>query len=154
MKDTDIAWCAGFFDGEGHVSYHRSPPSKTGTVSPQLYAVIPQASENIEVLEFFQSVIGFGNIKGPYPMPSGKPQHRLHYGVNEVQALFIILKPYLRADKTRDFQKALASYWTHDPSINEDDQIKTVKRNKKKGCPECGDKEWNGLLCFKCGYIM
>lgn len=151
--DTDIAWCAGFFDGEGHVSYRRNYVSKTSNqVSGTLHASIPQASENIEVLEFFQSVTGFGRIKGPYPMPNGKPQHRLLYGVNEVMNLFILLKPYLKSNKTSDFQRAIMAYNAHDPTPTTEDFAKTVKWQKKKGCPQCKEG-WNGMFCFNCGYL-
>jgi hypothetical protein len=132
-KDTDVAWCAGFFDGEGHVSYHRGyPHSVTGRVSAQLYANVPQSSENIEVLEFFQSVIGFGQIKGPYKMPSGKPQHRLQFGVREVEDLLKILAPYLRAEKSGDFRRALAAYWTHDTTPTTEDYVRSHKKMLKK----------------------
>lgn len=151
--DTDIAWCAGFFDGEGHVSYRRGYPSKsTNKVTGTLHASVPQASENIEVLEYFQSVVGFGKIKGPYKMPSGKDQHRLLYGVNEVMNLFIILKPYLKSDKTGDFLRAIMAFNAHDSTPTADDFARQIKWQKKKGCPRC-KKGWNGILCMNCGYI-
>jgi hypothetical protein len=131
MTETDIAWCAGFFDGEGHVSYHRGYPSSTsGRVSAQLYANVPQASDNIEVLKFFQSVIGFGKLKGPYKT-TRKDVHKLLYGVNEVEKLFIILKPYLKSEKTLDFQRALLQYWTHDPTPTEADYARLARREAK-----------------------
>jgi LAGLIDADG endonuclease len=132
-NEIDVAWCAGFFDGEGHVSYRRSYPSKsTDRVTGTLHASIPQNSENIEVLEFFQSVIGFGRIKGPYIMPKGKTQHRLLYGVKKVEELFKILKPYLKSEKTLDFQRALTQYWTHDPTPTPDDFLRLHKKQMKK----------------------
>jgi len=132
--DTEVAWCAGFFDGEGHVSYHRSYPSETsGRVSPQLYANVPQASDNIEVLVFFQSVVGLGKILGPYKMPnSNRTQHKLQFGIKEVEPLFLILRPYLRAEKTTDFQNALLGYWTHDSNPTPEDWERAVKRDMKK----------------------
>jgi hypothetical protein len=130
-KETDVAWCAGFFDGEGHVSYHRSYPSITGNVSAQLYANVPQASDNIEVLEFFQSVIGFGKIKGPYKT-THKDKHVIHYGVTEVEPLFKILKPYLRKEKTLDFQVALMAYQAHDSTASIEDYARLIKKEQKK----------------------
>jgi len=153
MTNTDIAWCAGFFDGEGHVSYHRSyPNANTGRVSAQLYANVPQNTDNIEVLEFFKSVIGFGEIRGPYKTPKGNDRHIVHYGVNDVEKLLVILKPYLRSRKTADFQRALAGYWLHDPKPTAEDYARAAKWQKKKGCPECGAK-WEGMACAECGYI-
>jgi hypothetical protein len=136
--DTEVAWCAGFFDGEGHVSYHRGyPSSSTSRVSPQIYANIPQCSDNIEVLEFFQSVIGFGQIKGPFSMPNSKrTQHKVHYGKNEIEPLFLILRPYLRKEKTFDFQRALMAYMMHDPKPNEEDWARLRRKNEKKASKE------------------
>ena len=152
-SDTDIAWCAGFFDGEGHVSYRRGYPSKSGNVSGVIHASIPQNSENIEVLEFFQSVIGFGRIKGPYSMPGkSKDQHRLLFGINEVEILFGILKPYLRKDKSSNFIEAITKYYTHSPIATAEDYGRRVRWQKKKGCPRCKEG-WNGVMCMSCGYM-
>jgi hypothetical protein len=154
MSDTDIAWCAGFFDGEGHVGYYRSVPNpSTGRVSGGIQCNIAQSAENKEVLDFFQSVVELGRVSNrTYEMPNGKPQYRLTFGVEEVMPLLIILKPYLREKKTKDFQRALGLYMTHDHKATEEDIAKGLNRNKKKGCPECGS-EWNGLVCFSCGYL-
>jgi hypothetical protein len=133
MMDTDIAWCAGFFDGEGHVSYHRGYPSrKSGKVSPQLYANVAQNSDNLEVLEFFQSVIGFGKLKGPYVTGNGNNRHVITYGVDEVLQLFIMLKPYLKSKKTADFQRALMLYWAHNPDPTDEDYARLRKWESKK----------------------
>lgn len=133
-KDTDVAWCAGFFDGEGHVSYHRGYPSdKTNNVSAQLYANVPQRSDNIEVLEEFQRIIGFGKLKGPYKVQNSEfTKHVVMYGKNEVEPLFLILKPYLKARKTLDFQKALMGYWTHNSKATVEDNVRWLKWQSKK----------------------
>lgn len=132
--DTEIAWCAGFFDGEGHVSYHRGYPHMiTGRVAAQLYANVPQASDNIEVLIEFQRIVGCGKLLGPYKMGSkGKTQHKIHFGVKEVEKLFLILKPYLKSEKTLDFQRALMGHWTHDPSPSAEDYARLRKMQEKK----------------------
>jgi len=148
-KDTDVAWCAGFFDGEGHVGYHRSRPSKSGIVSPLLSASVPQNTENIETLEFFQSVIGFGKLYGPYIInkQSGKTQHILKFGTKTIQSLYFILRPYLKKEKTDDFLRAIQSFNSHNPSITSDD----ITRLAQLGCPKCR-VEWNGMVCLKCGH--
>lgn len=133
-KDTELAWCAGFFDGEGHVSYHRGYPHIiTGRVSAQLYAHVPQASDNIEVLVKFQLIIGFGKLKGPYKTKN-KDKHQVQYGVKEVESLFLMLKPYLGSAKTKDFQVALMRYWTHDPNPSKEDwdRLWSKKKHNKK----------------------
>jgi hypothetical protein len=129
MREIQLSWCAGFFDGEGHVSCHRGyPHARTGNVSAQLHASIAQSSSNVEVLEYFQSVVGIGKVKGPYPMPNGKPQHRLLFGKDEVETLFLMLKPYLREAKTKDFQHALMGYWMHDSNPTNEDFARAIRR--------------------------
>ena len=114
-RETDIAWCAGFFDGEGcaRCSWSR-PNERTGRISPILSVSVPQAASNVEVLEFFQSVVEMGKIRGPYPMPNGKPQYVLSFKTREIPRLFEVLKPYLRAQKTADFKRAIHRYENHD----------------------------------------
>ena len=133
--NTDLAWCAGFFDGEGHVSYRRQINPKTMRVSGMMMCSIPQNADNKEVLEFFQSTIGFGTICGPYKITvNGKENERyeVRYKTEEIMELLIILKPYLKSKKTLDFQRALAAYWMHDPTATEEDISKMIKRQLKK----------------------
>jgi hypothetical protein len=132
VKDTDIAWCAGFFDGEGHVSYHRSyPMGISGRVSAQMYANVPQCSDNIEVLEKFQRIVGLGKLKGPYKTKR-KDKHVLTFGVKEVLDLFLALMPYLGREKSNDFRNALLAYENHDPRPTEDDYARLARKREKK----------------------
>lgn len=134
MTDTDVAWCAGFFDGEGHVSYRRGYPSSvSGLVTGTLMCSVPQNTENIEVLQFFQSVVGLGKIKGPYASKKGKTQHRLIFATLEIEKLIGILRPYLKSEKTRDFQTAIMAYYLHDPNPTRDDWERWARHMKKKG---------------------
>lgn len=133
INDTDIAWCAGFFDGEGCVKYYRQYPNEnTGHVSAVISCSIAQKSDNIETLQFFQSIIPFGSIKGPYAMPNGKPQHRLVFSVDEVETLFEILKPYLKSEKTQAFNDALFSYQNHNTTTTIEDRMRANRRDIKK----------------------
>lgn len=131
-RETDIAWCAGLFDGEGHVSYRRSYPSeKHNTVSAMLHANVPQKSDNIEVLHEFQRIIGFGKLKGPYRTRTG-PKHVVIYGTKTVEKLFLMLKPYLKSKKTQDFQTALMAYMAHDHKATVADHERAIKRLMNK----------------------
>jgi hypothetical protein len=132
-KETDIAWCAGFFDGEGHVSYKRSyPHPKSGNVSPMLMCSVAQSADNVEVLEHFQSIIGFGTLQEKLYRTKKKPKRLVTFGVKEVETLLQILKPYLKSRKTLDFQRALMCYYTHDSKPTSDDHLRALKRDQKK----------------------
>lgn len=149
--DAELGWIAGFFDGEGHVSYRRSTPSKHGTVTGSLQVSIPQNADNREVLDKFLSIVGFGDVKGPY-REDKVPVCVYTCKTEEVQKLLIILMPNLGTKKIADFQYALMRYYTHDTKSTEEDIRRAVKRKQKKGCPECNSK-WNGIFCFECGYL-
>jgi len=130
---TDIAWCAGFFDGEGHVSYHRSYPNGiSGRVSAQMYANVPQCSDNIEVLEKFQRIVGMGKLKGPYKVRGGRDKHVLTFGVKEVLELYLLLMPYLGSEKSDDFRRALLAYENHSPIPTAEDYARLEKKQMKK----------------------
>lgn len=131
--DTEIAWCAGFFDGEGHVSYFRSCPSEaSGLVTKGMRCSVSQKADNVEVLIEFQRIVALGKVTRTYDMPNGKPQHRLIFGIKEVEPLFNLLKPYLKSEKTLAFQNALTGYEFHDSTPTAEDWGKLVKRKEKK----------------------
>lgn len=58
--DTDYAWAAGFWDGEGNVSLSYRGAHKIPRI------VIQVAQVDRRVLDKFQSIMGFGNVLGPY----------------------------------------------------------------------------------------
>lgn len=132
-KDTDVAWCAGFFDGEGHVAYTRSTPSLvSGHVTRGIRCYVPQKSDNVEVLERFQRIVGMGTLQKEHPMPNGKPQNVLTFGIKEVKPLFEMLKPYLATEKWEAFDRALMMLEYHDPKPTPEDYAKLRRRNEKK----------------------
>jgi hypothetical protein len=64
INTNDIAWCAGFFDGEGTTF------TSSGTNS---YIVLSITQNDPAVLEKFSKTTGMGKIYGPYPRPNGNP---------------------------------------------------------------------------------
>ena len=72
VSETDYAWAAGFFDGEGHTGYisgirYRADRRSKEATYHYLEIAISQASKDgvPEVLVKFQSIVG-GSIFGPY----------------------------------------------------------------------------------------
>lgn len=65
-----LAWAAGFFDGEGSV-YLAKHRTHSGYV--RLEAAITQSHGGgpPPVLTDFQSILGVGRVRGPYPAPAG-----------------------------------------------------------------------------------
>jgi hypothetical protein len=96
INREELAWAAGFFDGEGNVRQ---------TKTRSLAMVISQASDDgvPEVLLRFQKAVGgLGTIEGPFPRP--RPNWRPLYcwrvtSFEKVQAVTAMLWPFLSSIK-------------------------------------------------------
>jgi len=67
MIDThELAWAAGFFDGEGHIAYKRGARNN----DPQRYIwkniILEIAQKDRFVLDRFQKAVNCGAVYGPY----------------------------------------------------------------------------------------
>ena len=107
-KDTDAAWAAGFWDGEGNVSltYRQFGPN-----TPKIPRVVIQVAQvHTEVLEKFQSIIGMGKINGPYKPKTKNSQPyyvwRLE-GVPHLNGFRKIIAPYLGSIKLKQIDDAI-----------------------------------------------
>lgn len=69
---TELAWAAGFFDGEGCVTYR----AQTG----QLCLSIPQVDRR--VLDRWIEAVGVGMVRGPYKMGAGRPGWQDQYVIS------------------------------------------------------------------------
>lgn len=100
----DFAWAAGFFDGEGHVGFHKQRKYRT------VRASITQLDRR--VLDKFQRIVGIGHVSGPHKNGSGERPRYYHYtaqGFNAVYALYGVLAPYLSEIKDTAFQSSLSN---------------------------------------------
>lgn len=108
MDNTDIAWAAGLFEGEGSFSWHKI---KTRKDSLKIAAVLSMTDK--DVVEKFCRIVGFGRVKGPYqPQPIGRKER----WVWEVQNFSEVLKtidlflPFLgerRTEKALEMKKII-----------------------------------------------
>lgn len=138
-EELPFAWCAGFFDGEGHAGYHRGYPSKYGTVSRQLAVNVSQSVDIDGVLEppetlvFFQSTVGFGKISGPFTTKR-KHKYVLVFRKREAPVLFAMLEPYLLKKKADDFRRAFEEFRNHDrtPTIDDWERYHKLLMKKKR----------------------
>ena len=82
MKKTELAWAAGFFDGEGHFGCHHFP---------YLYLSISQKDRN--VLDRFRRIFKTGRVYPPYGKDSC---YRFAIGnFHSIQKIIVALWPYL-----------------------------------------------------------
>lgn len=101
--ETELAWAAGFFDGEGYVG-----TSKSGRYL-NIRCAIGQ-SYSPETLYRFLSAVGVGKVVGPF-----KRANREHgdywiwrcSGTNQSKAVFDKLLPFLSGPKTEQYYRAV-----------------------------------------------
>ena len=89
----ELAWAAGFFDGEGHVG-------ATTTHRRDLYLTISQVDRR--VLDRFRDAVGVGSVNGPYLHPvqqtRGNEQPRFYFTTarfEHIQAIVTMLWTWL-----------------------------------------------------------
>ena len=98
----DLAWAAGFFDGEGNVSVKRHNNYTRANAS------IAQVDRR--VLDKFVGIVGFGKVYGPYQprTPNSHEYYALHFTrFWEIQQLGVLLWDNLGLIKKDQFRTAL-----------------------------------------------
>jgi hypothetical protein len=116
VNREELAWAAGFFDGEGHTRVG-FVSRRGGTVQAQIKITISQAGST-ELLERFRRAVGVGNIYGPYEYrhkrPTQKPFHIFDSGCfATVQHCVCCLWPWLGSIKRAQAANALLAWHAH-----------------------------------------
>lgn len=99
----ELAWAAGFYDGEGSCS---GSPTRLAVRITQVVR---------EPLDRFREATGLGRVTGPYARNGRNQQRQYAYqvcAVPDVQTLFALLRPYLCRPKVDQFERAIASRLT------------------------------------------
>ena len=112
-QQTELAWAAGFFDGEGCAhSYH--PKDRKGTIRTDWISYVLNVSQcERTTLERFQKAVnGLGTIRGPYTNKSDnyKTKQRYEWVSSRKVDVFRIadlLQPYLSEPKRKQIASAL-----------------------------------------------
>lgn len=103
-KKLELAWAAGFYDGEGCCTFHSS-----GRL-----ARICISQNDTEVLERFQSAVGLGKIYGPYGPYKGRSSKARYdwvvHRVDEVVKVADLLWPFLSSTKQDQFNRILGRW--------------------------------------------
>lgn len=127
----DLAWVAGFWDGEGHTG-----TLNTTTTRGHPHFCISQAGDEASAL--LHRVLNIlqvqGAVNGPYSFknnPTWTPQHQLRIsGFERVQAILAMCWPWLSVTKRQQAIKVLRTYHeTHPPC------------KARTHCAKCGS-EW------------
>jgi hypothetical protein len=102
----ELAWAAGFLDGEGHFGRHRRKGARPGG-----RLAIQVAQQDRRPLDRLQAILG-GRVYGPYG-PYGQTQpYFLWYiqGFERTQATIAMLWPFLSEPKRLQARRALNGY--------------------------------------------
>ncbi len=95
--ETDLAWAAGFFDGEGCIARSTTP-------------VVTVSQAHLECLDIFANVVGTGTLKGPYEKSTAtmqrKPQWIFYAYGRDARATYDLLEPWLGAYRREQAAKA------------------------------------------------
>jgi hypothetical protein len=131
----ELAWAAGFFDGEGCFSF--SPAGR--------YVCVSVGQTEREPLDRFKRAVGFGNVLGPYDVNKRngslrKPQffYRAN-GYERVQAIAALLWFKLGSTKRAQAIHALAGEFELRGSLT---CHFGHPKGRGKGCPTCTSEYW------------
>jgi hypothetical protein len=109
-NDRELAWAAGFFDGEGTITYTSRNTLVSGRRrAGDLYVGVDQAvspHDGIDgtpppVLVRFAAAMGGGALKGPYHYPPRRPLFKWYVRNDEADRVLALLWPFLSATKRR-----------------------------------------------------
>jgi hypothetical protein len=106
---TDIAWAAGFFDGEGSTTLYSKPRKSMDTVRIPVMSI---TQVNRTTLERFQRIVfELGRLYGPYYRKKGKPQHLWRTTkLADAQAVASLLWKFLTPEKQAQITRSFAAY--------------------------------------------
>lgn len=106
MTDTELAWAAGFFDGEGWIGVVNSGKNKTVLIQAQINQVDPQ------VLQRFAEAVRLGQVKGPKQPrnPNAQLQWRITFSGSDAVLMISRIWDYLSPVKLKQAQRAIDAW--------------------------------------------
>lgn len=98
VSDTELAWAAGFFDGEGCFTMQTQ---QRKTKVPYIRAIAAIGQVDPEVLLRFQAAVAVGRVSGPWQRkgPRAKPVWTYRADGREVPVVYNALLPWLSTVK-------------------------------------------------------
>lgn len=105
-RNEQLAWAAGFFDGEG--CFTASPGQANRQGVQRRYLKLQVAQKNPELLYKFKDIFGYGEVYRYVRKSNGEPMHTYALGnVERVVGAASELWPYLGEQKKADFKRCL-----------------------------------------------
>jgi len=146
---SDLAYCAGLFEGEGSVGVKRSGPD-----GRYAYPCAQVHMTDLEPLERLHGTLG-GNLSGPYDAPGGrKPRWTWTLnGFDKVEQLYGLIGEWLGPRRCAQFEKAL-SVERHQPATHcvrghafDAENTWTSPDGTKRRCRACDRKRAKERTC-------
>ena len=96
MKETDAAYVAGLFDGEGHVIYKQYPKQRKGQMKayPTWKITLEMNMTEESIIRWVHEILGVGTV---CKKPPGKGQIIDHYQGKAFDGKIVDLDSYRRA---------------------------------------------------------
>lgn len=144
-RQLELAWAAGFFDGEGCTGLDLDKRSRRSYVRVTVTQVICGPLER-----FKAAVSGLGRVEGPYPRPcpTHQPLYRFRACGHEARQILGLLWPYLCEPKREQATKVLRAEQnrgrarngskTHCPKGHAYDAANTYVGQGGRHCRTCG----------------
>ena len=138
MELVDVAYIAGFFDGEGYAGVGFRKSSKNGKRYPRIRASISQ--QDIRVLQWIASSVGVGQVYSDKKLygRTRKIMHRYVVQSRRAENFLRLILPFLRVKKAQ-VEQALST-------------IAETKVQRPQGHREHGTTTmyWRGCRCEAC----
>jgi hypothetical protein len=107
-SQTERAWAAGFFDGEGSVSVCNTV-GRRGTLRAR-YIKAECNQIHPEVLERFLEAVGVGTVRGPYGVDRKARWHYVAQGLERTELMYEVIWPWLGSVKKEQATRKIAEY--------------------------------------------
>lgn len=122
IRQLELAWAAGFFDGEGYIG------CVNGDESKRLILSIMQKTEGV-LYRFNRAIGNLGNVNGPYNARKSQI-FRLEFVNKNAFTVFELIKPYLSEVKLEQGRKALYEWYGYFADISK--SVKVYKYCKEQ----------------------
>lgn len=131
-KEIELAWAAGFWDGEGYSGLVRIKNKKAA-----MRPIATVAQTDIRVLERFKNAVGLGQIRGPYQPsnPNASPSYQWSSGgtFTRLLKMYECLSPYLsdvKLNQMKDVLDAYADYQINTKYCKGKDAARAYKKSR------------------------
>lgn len=108
----ELAWAAGFFDGEGYIAFRLNNANKNGKYYRRIEIQIGQI--DTFVLERFARAVDCGTVYGPVGLETRDGRSPLYKynltGIDNIKRVWHLLMPYLSPIKLEQWRKAMELY--------------------------------------------